>query len=276
MAAPLVSILTPAYGAEAFLAETIEGILGQTYENLEYIIVEDCSPDGTWDIIDRYAAQDPRIRAYRNPENLGIAGTRNRLVSLAQGTYIAWQDADDISLPHRIARQVDLLESNPDVGICGASYQVFNETGPLRIRRFPPDDATLRKMIFKASAISQPTAMIRKTCLDEAGAYDGTYINCEDLDMTFRIGRNHKFANVDDVLVHYRLHGEQTTIKHMDVMLRDTLIIRKKHNDGVAYKKSITDHAACLATRTMLLFPARWTVALFDKLRPILVKDEKA
>jgi len=276
MKAPLVSVLTPAYGAEDFLAETIESVLGQSYTNIEYIIIEDCSPDGTWEIIEKYAKQDTRIKAFRNPQNLRIAGTRNRCVSLAAGTYVAWQDADDISLPERIARQVERMEAHPKVGICGTAYEMFNTSGPMRVRRFPQDDAALRKMIFKASPVSQPTAMIRKSCLDEAGEYDGTYRNCEDLDMTFRIGRQHELANVDEVLVRYRVHDASTTFKDMNVMLKDTLAIRKKYNDGIEYRKSAGDHVACLATRAMSMLPAAWTVGLFDKLRPIFVKAESS
>ncbi|MEK7600446.1 MAG: glycosyltransferase family 2 protein [Patescibacteria group bacterium] len=86
----IVSVLTPAFNEEQYICETIESILNQTYKNFEYIICDDCSTDRTWEIIQRYASIDDRIIAIRNDRNLGIAGIKNRLISMSRGRYVVW------------------------------------------------------------------------------------------------------------------------------------------------------------------------------------------
>ena len=121
MKKPLVSVLMPAYNAEKYIAEAIESILNQTYENFELIIADDASTDKTWSIICNYNNNDKRIVAVRNNKNLYIAGNRNKLVSLARGKYIAWQDADDISYRKRLERQVNLWKKTRMLGFVGGT-----------------------------------------------------------------------------------------------------------------------------------------------------------
>ena len=107
---PFVTVITPAYNAARYIAEAIDSIRAQTYSHFEHIIVDDCSTDDTRQILARYAQLDRRIRVLRNEANLGIAGSRNKGLSVARGKYIMWQDADDISMPYRMQEQVELLE----------------------------------------------------------------------------------------------------------------------------------------------------------------------
>ena len=144
-----VSVVTPAYNAEKFLAKAIESILCQSYQDFEYIIIDDCSTDGTWKMIQDYAKKDKRIIAITNQKNLGIAGNRNRGVSLAKGKYLVWQDADDISLPRRIEKQVAFMDKHLKVGICGGSLQFFDQNGLKEKRKYASDDKTLRSKIFR-------------------------------------------------------------------------------------------------------------------------------
>src|ERR1700682_894516 len=95
---PLISVVTPAFNAERYVRASIESILRQSFTGFELIVIDDASTDGTWPIIHELASRDHRIRAFRNPTNLGIAGNRNKGVDLARGVYLAWQDADDISV----------------------------------------------------------------------------------------------------------------------------------------------------------------------------------
>ena len=95
----------PAYNAEKYISEAIKSILNQTFKDFEFIIIDDGSIDRTWKIIQKYAKKDDRVIALKNEKNLGIAVNRNKLVSMARGKYIIWQDSDDISLPYRIEKQ---------------------------------------------------------------------------------------------------------------------------------------------------------------------------
>jgi len=122
---PFVSVITPAYNMGRFLSECIESVLGQTYRNFEYIIVDNCSTDDTSEIVERFARADKRIRAYRNEQLLQIIANHNRAFRLIspESKYCKVVCADDWVLPECLARMVDLAEANPSVGIVG-SYQL--------------------------------------------------------------------------------------------------------------------------------------------------------
>ena len=113
--APCVSVLMPAYNVEKYVGAAIESILNQTFSDFEFIIINDGSTDDTANIIKKYAAQDKRIRFIDNHENRGFIARLNDCLDLARGKYVAKMDSDDISLPERFAKQVDFLNTNPDV-----------------------------------------------------------------------------------------------------------------------------------------------------------------
>ena len=119
---PLISVLLPLYNTrEEYLRACLDGILGQTFDDFEVVIVNDCSPDPNVARVVR-SYTDPRIRYYENDRNLGISETRNRLIELASGEFLAVHDHDDVSLPERFERQVAYLASHPDVGVLGTAH----------------------------------------------------------------------------------------------------------------------------------------------------------
>ncbi len=265
---PRISVLTPAYNAEKYIGEAIESILNQTHSDFEFIIVDDCSTDRTWDIILEYAGKDPRVVPVKNENNLGIAGNRNKLLGLAKGKYIVWQDADDLSLPYRLEYQYNFMEKNEDVGICGGWLQFFNDRGNISIRKYKEKDEDVRKTIFRFSPVSQPSSIIRKKALDEVGFYDLHYPPAEDLDMSFRIGRNHKFANLQKVVVRYRESYKGATFTQLKTMELKTFSVRLRHSDNKIYKMSFLDHVYNITQYiSMLIIPARIKIRLFNFIR---------
>jgi glycosyltransferase involved in cell wall biosynthesis len=264
-----VSVVIPAYNAEKYIAESIDSILRQTFTDFELIIIDDCSTDGTWDIVQNYAKRDTRIRPYRNDVNLGIAGNRNRGVELAKGAYIAWQDADDISYPHRIKQQYNFLMANPDVGIVGGYLEIFRNNGKIvGIRRYKEDDKALRSCIYRYSPVAQPVAMIRKKALLKVGPYDLRYPPAEDLDMTFRIGVYYKLANIADVLLKYRENVTSAVFTRLRVDEINTLKIRFKNFSNPAYPLSITDICYNLLHFMSIWFiPPKFKIRLFSYFR---------
>ena len=258
----------PAYNAEKYIGEAIESILNQTFKDFEFIIVDDCSTDKTWEIIQKYDKIDNRIVALRNGKNLGIPANRNKLVSVAKGKYIAWQDSDDISLPYRIEKQYNFMEKNIEVGICGGWLQFFNKNGNQSIRKYVPDDKNLRKNILRYSPVSQPAVMIRKKCLDECGAYDLRYPSAEDLDMSFRIGIKYKFANLQETVIRYRENNNSATFQKLKEMELKTLAIRKKAVEEYGYKMSLVDKIYwILQYISVFIIPLKMKIWLFNKLR---------
>ena len=143
---PTVSIIMCAYNAEAFLREAVDSILAQTLRDFELIVIDDASSDRTPELLAEYS--DPRIRVIRNPSNLGPGAARNRGLRLARGKYIAVQDADDASVPNRLAQQVAYLDAHPEVGLIGSTQlhvntsQTLAETFP-GIRDFKYPDAAV-------------------------------------------------------------------------------------------------------------------------------------
>lgn len=137
----LVSIITPSYNTAPFLRETIESVLSQTYTNWEMLIVDDCSTDGTDDVVAAFT--DPRIRFFRNERNSGAAYSRNRALREAKGRYIAFLDSDDLWTPDKLERQIRFMQEN-DVVFSYTNYEEMDEqgrrtgvlwTGPRRIGR---------------------------------------------------------------------------------------------------------------------------------------------
>ncbi|WP_035258459.1 glycosyltransferase family 2 protein [Desulfatirhabdium butyrativorans] len=237
-----VSVVIPAYNAEKYIAESIESILGQTFTDFELIVIDDCSTDGTGEIVQRYAMLDKRIRPYRNHENLGIAGNRNRGVELARGKYIAWQDADDISYPTRIEKQYHFMTTHPEIGIVGGYLEIFRNNGKIvGIRKYKVDDKGLRRCIYRYSPVAQPVAMIRRDALKKAGLYDLRYPPAEDLDMTFRIGVYYKLGNIPDVLLKYRENVTSAVFTRLKIDEINTLKIRFKNFANPAYPLSLFD-----------------------------------
>lgn len=264
----LVSVLTPAFNAQLFIDQCIESILGQTYGGFEYIIVDDASTDDTWKMLESWQTRDPRISIFRNRTNLGIAGTRNRLKSLAQGKYIVWQDADDISMPYRIQRQLDVMEADLEIGICGGGLQFFNARGDLHKRLYSTNDRDLRMNIFRYSPVSQPAAMIRRSILEKVGEYDVNYPPAEDLDMSFRIGMVAKFANISEIAIKYRETLSGATFTRLKVMELNTISIRLRYANSKFYRMNFGDHLYnILQYISIFVIPPRAKIALFSLFR---------
>ncbi len=253
--APKVSVLMPAYNSEKYISEAIESILNQTFKDFEFIIIDDCSTDKTWNIIQKYEKQDSRITAVKNEKNMGIPINRNKLVSMAKGKYVVWQDSDDISVVNRIERQYAFMEKNPDVGICGGWLQFFNEKGVLALQKYERSDDKLRKKIFRYSPVSQGVAMIRKTVFDRVGKYDEHIKQAEDLDMTFRIGQYYSFANVQAILLRYRRHEYSITSARTKENVRATLSVRHSAYKKYNYKPAFLDLYANLGVLLFAYLP---------------------
>lgn len=274
MKSPLISVITPAYNAEKYISETIESILQQSFKDFEFIIIDDKSTDQTRKIIEEYSKKDARIKLFSNSSNLGIAGNRNKGVKLATGKYIAWQDADDISLPTRLEKQSKYLERNPDVAICGSYLKFFDATGVLSVRKYASTDKELRKNIFRFSPVAQPSAMIRRKCLTEVGEYDLRWPPAEDLDMSFRLGAKYKFANIPEILVLYREHPSSATFSKLKVMELNTIAIRKKYSSGFGYSMTLFDKLYnSLQYLSIFIVPPKMKIWLFNKLRNNIDKE---
>lgn len=226
--APRVSVIMPVYNAREYLAQAITSILEQSFRDFEFIVLDDASQDGSWEIIQSFAGRDRRIVPLRNRENLKLSKTLNRGITQARGTYLVRMDADDISLPKRLAIQVAYMDAHSEVGISGGTMQVINARGKIiGRRRYHLEDAAIRGHIFRYSPFSHPAVIIRKSVLDQAGPYDPEFNPAEDYELYFRLGRLARFGNVPESLIHYRVVPRSMTTGSTRAMELKTLAIRK-------------------------------------------------
>lgn len=264
---PRVSVLMPAYNAEKYIAKAIESILNQTFADFEFLIIDDGSTDGTWDCIRNFAEKDKRIITSKHKKNLKICATRNELISLSRGEYIVWQDADDISLPQRIEKQVSLMDGNPAIGISGGYLSFFNESGNLSTRKYAANDVDLRKTVFRYSPVAQPAAILRRSLLEKAGHFDESLTQAEDLDLSLRLGAISKFSNLQEIILMYRVNGNSITMRALQDNIRQTLTVRKRAAGNYGYKMKLMDKIVFNATAIFQFMPAQITYLIFNLLR---------
>lgn len=245
---PKISVVMPAYNAEAFLQTAIDSILRQTLTDFEFLIINDGSTDRSEEIILQY--NDPRIVYIKNEKNLGVAATLNRGLALAKGEYIARMDSDDISCPARFSLQAAYLDAHPEVGLCGGSVIPFSDEGDQEIRRFSADHNTISADLLFHSAFSHPAVMMRRSVLTDTGlCYDPKFFGCEDFRLWTQLAGATKLANLPDVLLYYRKHANQITKIKSPALRTGLLSIRSdylQHCTGLSNSKAIElFHMAC-------------------------------
>lgn len=158
----LVSIITPMYNAQKYIAQTMDSVLAQTYSNWEMIIMDDCSTDSCPEIVKEYCRKDSRIKYFKNKENQGVSGTRNAAMQKATGRYLAFLDSDDLWNPEKLSIQISFMEQN-DAHFCCTGCCVIDENGKLtgQVRHVPPKK-NYRQMLKGNSAACLTVVVDRK------------------------------------------------------------------------------------------------------------------
>lgn len=213
---PAVSVVMSVFNGERFLAEAIESILNQTFRGFEFIIVNDGSTDRTASILERYEKSDSRVRVYAQ-ENKGLIASLNLGCGLAQGKFLARMDADDVSMPDRLERQVRFLEHHDKVGLLGGAVEGIDDRGRwLFLVRPPLEDNTIRTALrFYSFPIFHSAVLMRKQTFDEAGGYRAQFLHAEDYDLCLRILEHAKVANLPDVVLRKRTHSEGVSVHNL-------------------------------------------------------------
>lgn len=207
---PKVTILMPVYNGENYLRESIESILYQTFTDFEFLIIDDGSTDQSVSIIKSY--DDPRIRLKMNKMNQKLSATLNKGIASAKGKYIARMDCDDISFASRLEKQVDFMDKNPEIGVCGTAMKIM--LTDLLVEYPSRHDDIKCRMLF-SNSFSHPTLMYRKSVLNKYGLYYDTVIPyAQDYDLCWRMAKVTMTANIQEPLLYYRIHDEQVSFKH--------------------------------------------------------------
>ncbi|MCU0380467.1 MAG: glycosyltransferase [Chitinophagaceae bacterium] len=226
--APLVSVVMPVYKAEKYLAASIKGILDQRHQNLELIVINDGSPDRSADII--HSFQDDRIRYVENEKNLGVVCTRNKGISLSRGKYISFNDADDIPLPFKLEHQVNYLENNPEIGICGTFYQLIDQEGnPGEKITLPASSADVALMAKFINPFCNSATLTRSDLVKAVG-FEKNFEYSEDFRLWTQLLQQTKGVNLPEYSLLYRVHGNNISIVNKQAMWNRSKVI---HREGL-------------------------------------------
>ncbi|HFA6300494.1 TPA: glycosyltransferase family 2 protein [Neisseria gonorrhoeae] len=225
---PLVSVLICAYNVEKYFAQSLSAVVGQTWRNLDILIVDDGSTDGTPAIARHFQEQDGRIRIISNPRNLGFIASLNigldELAKSGGGEYIARTDADDIASPGWIEKIVGEMEKDRSIIAMGAWLEVLSEENNKSVLAAIArngaiwDKPTRHEDIVAVFPFGNPihnnTMIMRRSVIDGGLRFDPAYIHAEDYKFWYEAGKLGRLAYYPEALVKYRLHANQVSSKH--------------------------------------------------------------
>jgi glycosyltransferase involved in cell wall biosynthesis len=257
---PRVTVIMPSYNHARFIGEAIESVLGQTFDDLELIIIDNASTDNTREVVERYLA-DPRVRAIWRKENGGVAVARNEGLALARGRYIAFLDSDDLWLPEKLEKQLPLFDDPLRPGLVYCDMYSFDESGVYPKTLFqawrpgePCSGLALADLAVR-NWIQVPTVIVRASCIAKVGLFDASLTRTDDYDMWLRIAAEYPLAYVPEALAMYRLHPAQAHRARRQMLSQEIAVRRlalrrygKRLRRGVRrrVRQQIAEYAASL------------------------------
>jgi glycosyltransferase involved in cell wall biosynthesis len=228
--APKVTVLMSVHDEERYLREAIDSILAQSFSDFEFLILDDASTDSSRAIVRGY--DDSRIRMIENERNLGLTRSLNRGIELARGTYIARMDADDLSKPERLGRQVAFLDAHSEcAAVASYSAKIDRDSIDVGRARTPIDGDEIRKRLRRRNCITHGTVMMRREALQRVGCYDEAMERAQDYDLWLRLSEDHCICTIPELLYLWRQHGESVSVQHLEE--QDRFAEMAKHNARV-------------------------------------------
>lgn len=233
---PTLSVLMPVFNSELFVADAIKSILNQTFSDFEFLILDDASTDKSVGIIKGFENKDPRIKVFQNEKNLGVVESRNKLINLSKGKYIAWIDSDDIAFENRFEEEIKFLEQHPEIGMVGAYPVIIDENGKKTGKWcFETDPQKLKIELFFHSPFLSSSVMIRKSCLSQ-NFYDSKFPVAEDFDLYSKISEYSEIANIAKFLVKYRINSKGLSKSNTEKMEQLSVQVIKEHAERLGIK----------------------------------------
>jgi glycosyltransferase involved in cell wall biosynthesis len=208
----LVSVVTPSYNQAAYLEETILSVLNQDYQNIQYIVVDGGSSDGSVDILKKYAGQ---ISDWISEKDRGQTDAINKGFALAQGEIICWLNSDDTFFPNAISQAVEYLSAHPDVGLVYGDANYIDENSAV-IGIFPAAQTSLARLKRGYVHIPQQAAFFRKSLWDQVGPLDPKFFFAMDYDLWVRLASVSNIVYLPQTWANFRLHADAKTISADD------------------------------------------------------------
>ena len=227
---PEISLIMSVYNGEDYLSEAIESVLNQTFKEFEIIIINDCSKDGTSEILNKYAELDERVKVHTNEVNLRLPSSLNKAISLARGKYIARMDADDICLPERLQKQYEFMENNPDVALSSCRFMTLKNgaysSGGCGGKT---DKESIKALLLVTNPILHP-GIIAKADVIRSLEYDKNFTCIEDMELWSRfIMEGYDVRILPEYLMIYRLHDKQITETTLSKQHKEVVEIQKRY-----------------------------------------------
>lgn len=224
---PLVSVFLPTYNQQNYIAASIDSVITQDYDNLEIVIGDDYSQDNTWQIVQEYQDRYPKkIKAFRNPKNLGITGNCNEILKHCTGKYITFTAGDDLFLPGKISKQVDVMEKDLSIVLCYHDMEVFQSEDNKTLKYWNHGPGSYLPIVGSASKVAKAvvekgtsflaglTAMAKRDSLPETG-YDLRIPVASDwllwIEILATAEKDEKVVFLPNVFAKYRRHGSNIT-----------------------------------------------------------------
>ena len=268
-ASPAISVLMLSHNHVRFTDEVMQSVLAQRWSDWEMVVVDNQSADGSWELIQQCARNEPRINPIRPDQRLSIAGALNLGVRHARGRYIAPIDSDDTWLPQRLERQMGFMEGagNPDVGVCGSNCLLINAEGhAFATKDYPQSHAGCVRAFWYRNPICHSAALIRKECFERLGAYEEAFDLAQDLALWFRLGQRYRLANLPEYLTRVRIWGANATLRRHREIIAVTLRARRRALSQYGYHAGLAGQVAMAATWLMQWLPARLVRQVFNHL----------
>jgi hypothetical protein len=240
---PLVSVVLPVHNGERYLAAAIDSVLAQTHRELELIVLDDGSTDGSAAIA--ASCRDPRVVLVRNERNLGLVPTLNKGLELARGDFVARMDADDVAEPTRLARQVARFAADASLVALGTAIDFIDAEGrPVGVpRRQVQGAALLRWRLLRGTCVYHPTLMLHRARAGTDAGYSQDFPHAEDYELLLRLSRDHAVDNLPEVLLHQRVHAGSVSARYRDAQ-RDAAARALVAHARAAYGVEIAPGAA--------------------------------
>src|SRR3989339_247756 len=206
---PAISVLMSVYNGEKFLAESVRGILSQTFKDFEFVIVNDGSTDQTSELLSELVIADSRIKLIKNSQNLGLTRSLNSGLRQCTGKYIARMDADDVSAPNRFVKQFEYMENNPQTVLCGALGWYINEAGDrVGEKNLPTAYGDIKKKLLFNNQFIHSSLFIQRDILEREGGYSEDFKTSQDYELILRLADKYSVVNLPDRLINWRVrHG---------------------------------------------------------------------
>lgn len=266
---PFVSVVMGVRNGLPHLDEAVGSVLAQTYPNMEFIVLDDFSDDATYECLRGWAEKDARLHVFKAEENLGMGGARDFCIQRASGEFIAFMDADDISLPNRLEAQVEFLQTNPEVVAVGTQTTLIDGQGSvIGEKTFPTNPDRLSDMLYLYAPMQIPTVMIRRCALPADFRWFEGWRYAEDTVLFFKLLQYGKLGNVDEKLYDYRQHAASAFSTKAKVIFYHTWKARGIGRSQYGYKAGVKKRVLSgLQFVAVSCLPTAWVYSFYQRLR---------